>query len=282
MKGIGPILRQVRTERDITLAQIEEATKIRTKYLQAIEDENFELLPGEVYAKGFINTYVRYLNIGDRADVKEILHPVKQVVVIPEEEEPVVQSVQKPRHGRATQKRIEDKPITSKKYLIIGLSALAIAMLLGVQLVYSHFMKQSDEDDIIQPPVISDDLDNEGENTPPVETKPIVEYEGLNLEIQIVDANPAVVDKCWVEVSADGVVQLSETLSEGAIKTVTAQNQIKVKLGNGGAVKLILNGEDLGVAGESGQVVRKEFTLDAVENAGNTQNAVGKVENTTN
>ena len=64
MEGIGPILKRAREEKNISLQEIAETTKIRVKYLQAIEDEQFDLLPGAVYAKGFVNTYIRYLDIG--------------------------------------------------------------------------------------------------------------------------------------------------------------------------------------------------------------------------
>ena len=57
LEGIGPILKRVREEKNISLEEISEATKIRVKYLQAIENEQFELLPGAVYAKGFVNTF---------------------------------------------------------------------------------------------------------------------------------------------------------------------------------------------------------------------------------
>ncbi len=46
------------------------------------------------------------------------------------------------------------------------------------------------------------------------------------------------------------------------MRTITANETIQAKFGNGGVVKLTLNGEDLGVAGDVGQVVRKSFSLD--------------------
>ena len=56
MFEIGSSLRDARTRRELELSQIERETRIRSRYLQALEDERFELLPGEAYAKGFLRT----------------------------------------------------------------------------------------------------------------------------------------------------------------------------------------------------------------------------------
>lgn len=264
LKGIGPILKAAREERGITLAEIEQTTKIRTKYLQAIEEENFELLPGAVYAKGFVNTYVRYLGIGEREDIRAILHPINQtpIVKIEETPQPEVRATQES-ISRAPKRRIEDKPITSKKHLIIGLSLVAVVALFVIQMIYSSWQKNDEE--FVQPPVVSDtpdDVNDDDNNVSNEDEELPVQYEGLNLELQIIDVNPNATDRCWMEVSADGTVVFSGTLNESDMRTITANETIQAKFGNGGVVKLTLNGEDLGVAGDVGQVVRKSFSLD--------------------
>jgi cytoskeletal protein RodZ len=66
-RGIGAILRQARTRRDIDLAEVEAATRIRHKYLHAIEAEDWDALPEGVYARGFIRTYASFLGLdGER------------------------------------------------------------------------------------------------------------------------------------------------------------------------------------------------------------------------
>src|SRR5437870_7270816 len=57
--------------RGIEIAQAEHATKIRGKYLHAIEDEQFELLPSETYVKGFLRTYADYLGLDGQLYVEE-------------------------------------------------------------------------------------------------------------------------------------------------------------------------------------------------------------------
>lgn len=60
---IGEVLRKTRRRRKIELSQVEAATRIRVRYLRAIEDEDWDVLPGDVYARGFIRTYASYLGL---------------------------------------------------------------------------------------------------------------------------------------------------------------------------------------------------------------------------
>jgi cytoskeletal protein RodZ len=65
--GVGSRLREARTRRKLTLAEVEAATKIRGRYLQAIENEDWDQLPGDTYARAFIRTYARLVGLdGDR------------------------------------------------------------------------------------------------------------------------------------------------------------------------------------------------------------------------
>lgn len=63
MFEIGPTLREARVRRKLTLQQAEDDTKIRVKYLQAMENEDFEVMPGITYVKGFLRTYATYLGL---------------------------------------------------------------------------------------------------------------------------------------------------------------------------------------------------------------------------
>jgi cytoskeleton protein RodZ len=60
---IGATLREARVRNGLTLVQVAEDTKIRSKYLQALENEEFGDLPGEAYAKGFLRSYATYLGL---------------------------------------------------------------------------------------------------------------------------------------------------------------------------------------------------------------------------
>lgn len=65
--GIGPTLREARNRRKIDLSEVEAEIKIRIRYLQAIENEEWDALPGGAYTRGFIRTYASFLGLdGDR------------------------------------------------------------------------------------------------------------------------------------------------------------------------------------------------------------------------
>jgi len=65
--GVGSKLREARNRRKLSLQEAEKATKIRARYLRALENEDWEQLPGDTYARAFIRTYAALLGLdGDR------------------------------------------------------------------------------------------------------------------------------------------------------------------------------------------------------------------------
>jgi hypothetical protein len=68
---LGNSLREARTRHGLDLAQVELATKIRAKYLRALEDEVFEILPSETYVKGFLRSYAEFLGLDGQLYVDE-------------------------------------------------------------------------------------------------------------------------------------------------------------------------------------------------------------------
>ncbi len=71
MSGIGETLRERRMALRIDVHEVEEATKIRAKYLRALENEEYNLLPGNAYVKSFLRTYADYLELDSRALVDQ-------------------------------------------------------------------------------------------------------------------------------------------------------------------------------------------------------------------
>jgi len=63
MFEIGTSLRQARQHRGLELADVERETRIRAKYLGALEDDRFDVLPGTAYVRGFLRTYAEYLGL---------------------------------------------------------------------------------------------------------------------------------------------------------------------------------------------------------------------------
>ena len=71
MADIGTILREARIRARIDITEVEARTKIRAKYLRAIENEEWDLLPGPVYVKSFLRTYGDFLGVDSRLLVDE-------------------------------------------------------------------------------------------------------------------------------------------------------------------------------------------------------------------
>jgi len=71
MADIGTTLREARIRARIDISEVEARTKIRAKYLRAIENEEWDLLPGPVYVKSFLRTYGDFLGVDSRGLVDE-------------------------------------------------------------------------------------------------------------------------------------------------------------------------------------------------------------------
>jgi len=78
MSSVGEILKNTREAKGITIEQVAEATSIRVLYLEAIENEQFNLVPGEVYLKGFIRNYANYLGLNGPAMVEKYKEQVEE------------------------------------------------------------------------------------------------------------------------------------------------------------------------------------------------------------
>jgi len=85
MFDIGVSLREARLKRGLTPADVQKAIRIRDRYLQALEEERWELLPGDAYVKGFLRTYADYLGLDGSLYVDEYntrhAHPDEPLLV---------------------------------------------------------------------------------------------------------------------------------------------------------------------------------------------------------
>jgi hypothetical protein len=74
---IGEVLKRTRARQQIDIGKVEQETKIRTKYLRALESEEWEALPGPAYTKGFLRTYAQFLGLDGDALVDEYRRTVE-------------------------------------------------------------------------------------------------------------------------------------------------------------------------------------------------------------
>jgi hypothetical protein len=119
MFEIGTSLREARVRQGVDLLEAEQSTKIRSKYLRALEDERFELLPAQTYVKGFLRSYADYLGLEGQLYVDEY----NTRYVAGEEEAPL-----RPRRTRQTQahRRVESGVLLIALAGIAAVAALVI------------------------------------------------------------------------------------------------------------------------------------------------------------
>ncbi|OCT13753.1 hypothetical protein A8709_19425 [Paenibacillus pectinilyticus] len=101
MSDLGYILRKTRLEKKISLDDLQEVTKIRKRYLEAIEEGNYKVLPGSFYVRAFIKSYAEALGL----DPNEVLNMYQSSIPSPTIEKPVVEAIRSNRSSvRNTEK----------------------------------------------------------------------------------------------------------------------------------------------------------------------------------
>ena len=118
MFEIGNSLREARIRQGLDYPEIEQATKIRVRYLRALEDEEFRVLPASTYVKGFLRTYADYLGLDGGLYVDEY----NSRYVIGEEEPPLRRASLTTRQHRRVESRV----------VVIALAAIAIVTALVI------------------------------------------------------------------------------------------------------------------------------------------------------
>ncbi len=227
MPQIGPTLREARQRRQMTLAEAEQATKIRSKYLQALEEEQFDLIPGEVFAKGFLRTYGDYLDVDGRrlVDAWNLTHGTRR----DSEDIPVGLT-----HGRRSRRRL----------LLLAAGAMVVAaMVLGL-LATDPDAPEATEPAPDPAPAVQD--------ATPVEEPAEPEVAGAAVPAEPEPApasgqgrssgpGPLVVrtrgGESWIEVRRGDEVLMGGVLAEGETRRFDARNLVVV-VGNPPAVEL--------------------------------------------
>lgn len=126
--SVGTKLREARSRRKLTIADVEAATKIRSRYLLAIENDEWDQLPGDIYARAFVRTYGRFLGL----DGERLAEEQRQSSGAdrPGERLPRVD----PRPRPVARKRPSAGPSVSPRALAAVVTALVVAALLVVGL----------------------------------------------------------------------------------------------------------------------------------------------------
>lgn len=242
---IGKTLKEAREAMGLSLEAVEEETKIRRKYIQALEQEQFEVLPGRIYAKAFLKNYAKFLSV----KVEEIMEEFKlQYPVQTEPEDAVVPPVEK------TKTKTKTKTQGRPRYWLYVISAIIIIGVIISILYGTKDMWQKRPADSR-----SDQLHASEQNQLPAPQQPLPGQVDATKASSVKVALNVKNDRSWVRVVVDGTPSFQGELTANQSKEFEGKEKIAFTLGNAGVVEVIVDGQNMGFLGGSGQVIDREF-----------------------
>lgn len=230
-ESFGEYLKREREYRHITLDELSNATRIRKYYLDAIERDEYKLLPGESYLKGFVRSYAKYIGI-DPDDTILRLESYLEQYESKKNPAPVKQTIM-----------TESKGI----YIIIAIAGvLIIIALVGIikkdkKIEISKEVKKTELLKTREQPPIAQ---TEQKTLSPEEHK----KEQLKIKIKAKE-------RTWVMVKRDNEKPFDVILWEGDVANWFAEERISLRIGNAQGVEITYNGIPLKNLGSQGEVV---------------------------
>ena len=212
----GNALRAERERQGKSLRYFALRLKINIEYLKAIEDDNYSLLPADIFTKAYLRLYAESLGLES-----DYILDLYNKQTEPEPEPDI----------------IETPPPSRTKFVFPLKPALIIFLFVLIVLSVTLLMKSKE-----QKPV--EEFLNKIENREIVEQK---KPGTLSLKITATEIT-------WVSVSIDGGKPEEWLLRSGETVTLTAMEKFAVKVGNAGGTKLTFNGEELGALGPHGKI----------------------------
>jgi cytoskeletal protein RodZ len=251
--SFGSWLRQQREIRNISLREISDNTKIGMRYLEALEDDRFEVLPAAIFAKGFLREYAKYVGLDADEVVNFYIAADQRRRAELDETEPGVPRPQvrsaTPHHQASSRPLRLPKLPVPVSWLVWGGVALLLLALLATWLVRRAQGGPGGEPP--PPPAIAAPV---AEPAPPVTmeappTQPAAPTDGLLVNLTFTS-------ECWVDAVADGKDRIQELHVGGESMQVRARESVVLTLGNAGAVRVDVNGRPVQLGAQPGQVVR--------------------------
>lgn len=229
---IGQQLQTQRKARGISLVEVSEHTKIGKKYLEALEEARFDVLPANTYIQGFLRAYARYLEMDDEQLLKQ--YKAKQAAP---KSEPLIAP-------KGEEERQNNQPV--------WLPLLGMLVLAGVGAALFLLWPSANSKERLQEAAVPAVGAPAGSAI--TGSKPGVPGEEMTLTIKAKD-------KTWVTIMADGTQEPDITMSPGEERTWKARERFVLWTGNAGGVEVIFNGELQPPLGKVNEV-RKEVVFE--------------------
>lgn len=260
MGDLGNLLREAREKKSLSLEQAEADTRIRYKFLVALENEDYAALPAPAYVKGFLKTYAAYLGL-DPQQVLALYHAVTGST----------ESAQLPSIP------LVEVPMESRRSLwpvIAGLAVVAGILLLAAAVVRTPWRSWLG----LTPATAQPTATATATVAPTPQPHPTLTFTPTPLPSPTAPAEPTatpapatvvrvqfvVTGRSWVQIVADDAVAYAGLL-EDETRQWEATRKIVARIGNAGAVDITVNGQHIGVLGRPGEVVVGEWLAEGAQ-----------------
>ncbi len=233
--ALGERFRAARAARGLSLSDVAEQIRIRSLYLAAIEEENWNAIGAPVYIRGFLRTYARFLGL----DPEEAVAAFNRT-------QPAAPSAVTPAVAEPTARRAP----TVRGTALVWVAAV-VAVVLIAFVVYNELTMRRG-----QAPANLSEATPEPSPTlaEPSASPPGLRPGGTN-SLALVLTAPS-----WLRVTVDGSVSMEGTFPAGTSKTFHGRTAL-VRIGNAGGVEIYVDGKDVGKLGKSGDVAEHTFAL---------------------
>jgi cytoskeleton protein RodZ len=234
MASFGDTLRRERELRGVDLREVAEATKISVRFLQALESDRIDVLPGGIFPRAFVRQYAIYLGLDPDRTVAEFVYAYG--------EQAGSAAAAAPRRAAPRSRRL---PL---------LAAAIVLALLGIA-AWAAFRHEAQGAAATPPPTAAAPVSTFAPDpvypppTTPAALVPAGADQGLVLTLTSRQS-------CWVAVLADGVKVMDRVMNQGEAQTITAKGEMVLSVGNAGGITFTLNGHPGIALGREGEVRR--------------------------
>ncbi len=269
LKKFGEELKDAREKAEVTLQHIASKTRIDIKFLKAIEEGNFIILP-EVYIRAFIKEYAAHCNLDSNEAIsnydlaKSGRSTVKDISITPDAgTQKEVENSKKEFSDETTQTQAEISSSHNRNRIIIFASAAIVLII--IILLYLLFIKDSQPEFVVEKP-FEEVLEEQRQRFTIEENKAVasstVSSDSLTLNFKADDT-------CWVNVIIDGKYDKEYMLYRNSSIFVKAAENFDIIVGNAGGISMELNGTPMEFLGRKGE--RKIFSVnkDGIINSSN-------------
>ena len=252
--NFGERLKRERELREVTLEEITQATRIGPRFLEALENEEWDKLPGGVFNRGFVRSIAHYLGLGEEAFLAEydLAHGAH-----------AEQQAQK--HAQKIEDRIPKTPLWIPVAMVGGILLLAAAIIFGGIYGWRKFVKRSGPK-----PAASFAAPTTDSSMNAIASPPVVNPSGATEPPLDLSVSASTLTR--VRVEADGALLLDDAIRPGDNRHFSAKTEFVVSAADSSAVLLELNREAMppvGAPGTSGTITltRKNLRLASVGNS---------------